>query len=124
MPAYVDQLVQHGLASYRGDGSAQAARVGSRNGHRWCHLIADTDEELHALATRIGLKRAWFQGNHYDLTPGRRALAVAAGAVELDRRAFVAKLRARRRPLPKIDVACAGGLPSPHGPQEDSSPRR
>ncbi len=59
------------------------------------HLTADTLGELHALAARIGLRRAWFQGGripHYDLTPAKREAAIAAGAV------FVpAKEQARRR---------------------------
>jgi hypothetical protein len=73
----------------------QAHRVGARNGHRWCHMIADTVEELHRFARRIGLKREWFQDTrnpHYDLTPGRRALALRLGAVELPRREFVMKM--------------------------------
>jgi hypothetical protein len=51
-----------------------------------CHMTADTLDELHAMAARIGLKRAWFQDHrlmpHYDLTPRRRAAAVEAGATE------------------------------------------
>lgn len=61
-----------------------------------CHLIADTVEELHRFAARLGLKREWFQthgGPHYDLTAGKRALAVRLGATELENRAFVVKLR-------------------------------
>ncbi len=61
------------------------------------HLIADTNEELHALAVRLGLKRAWFQKTtgapHYDLTASKRALAVSLGAIELDDRPFHAILR-------------------------------
>jgi len=64
-----------------------------RNGS--AHLTADTLEELHAMAERIGLRRAWFQGRrvpHYDLTPTRREAALAEGAV------FVpAKEQAKRR---------------------------
>lgn len=59
----------------------------------WCHMVADTDEELHALAAKIGLKREWFQkkpgkrrGNHYDLIPTKRALAVRHGAKEISDR--------------------------------------
>jgi hypothetical protein len=56
------------------------------------HLIADSNEELHGFALRLGLKRAWFQpspsGPHYDLTARKRALAVRLGAVELDDRPF------------------------------------
>jgi hypothetical protein len=31
-----------------------------------CHMIADTDEELNAMASAIGMQRGWFQGDHYD----------------------------------------------------------
>lgn len=52
------------------------------------HMLANDLEALHAMAARIGLKRAWFQGDktfaHYDLTASKRALAVAAGAVEIE----------------------------------------
>ncbi len=68
-----------------------------------CHMLTDGPmEELHAMAEAIGLKRAWFQKSppasfpHYDLTPSRRAAAVAAGAVELDRRGLVDLLRQLR----------------------------
>lgn len=49
-----------------------------------CHLAADTEEELHAFAARIGMRRAWFQPRsspHYDLTGSRRAAALEAGAM-------------------------------------------
>jgi hypothetical protein len=99
MPVYVDGLVEHPLAAYHGDG--QAKRVGARNMHRWCHLYADTADELHAFAARLGMRRAWAHVSHrgtphYDLTPGRRSRAVALGALALDRRA-AASLRARLR---------------------------
>jgi hypothetical protein len=90
MSAYVDDLIEYG-GTYRGDGAAQAARVGARNGDRWCHLYADTEEELHAFAQRIGMKRVWAQVSrtgipHYDLTPRRRVSAVKHGAKALIRR--------------------------------------
>lgn len=52
------------------------------------HLIADTDDELHAMAARIGVARRWHQApprhdSHYDIALSKRALAVAAGAVEI-----------------------------------------
>lgn len=69
-------------------------------GKKWCHLISDeSDDELHAFAARIGMKRSWFQPKsspHYDLTPTRRAKAVALGAQEVTRNDFVAALRRRR----------------------------
>lgn len=64
-----------------------------------CHMIADTPDELHAMADRIGVARRWFQSPpkasfpHYDIAKSKRALAVAAGAVECDRNALVAAVR-------------------------------
>lgn len=64
-----------------------------------CHMIADTPDELHAMATRIGLQRRWFQAPpkasfwHYDIAKGKRELAIAAGALDCDRSTFVAHLR-------------------------------
>lgn len=53
-----------------------------------CHLLADTDEELHAMAARIGVARRWHQAppkhdSHYDIALSKRALAVAAGARQI-----------------------------------------
>ncbi len=54
-----------------------------------CHMLADTDEELHAMADTIGVQRKWWQspekasGSHYDIALSKRALAVRAGAVEI-----------------------------------------
>jgi hypothetical protein len=67
------------------------------------HLFADTDEELHAFAKRIGLKREWFQTkrlHHYDLNPSRRAKAISCGVIQLTREEAVAKwkLKGRRKP--------------------------
>ncbi len=62
-----------------------------------CHMIADTPEELHAMADRIGVARRWFQASasfpHYDIAKSKRALAVAAGAIECDRTALVMTMR-------------------------------
>jgi hypothetical protein len=64
-----------------------------------CHMIADTPEELHAMADRIGMERRWFQAPpkasfwHYDVALGKRALAVALGAIDCERNDFVVALR-------------------------------
>lgn len=67
------------------------------------HLFTDCADlaELHALAARIGLRRAWFQNKpgrlpHYDLTRAKQAAAIRAGAVLLTRAEAVAKWRAIR----------------------------
>lgn len=48
-------------------------------------MYADTLEELHKLALRIGLHLDWFQDAgdlpHYDLTVGKRATAIVYGAI-------------------------------------------
>jgi hypothetical protein len=89
---YVDALRDHG-DSIRG----RAARYG----RLWSHLFADDEDELHAFAAELGLKRAWAQHageakSHYDIRPPMRARAVELGAIEIDRRAVAQLLKARR----------------------------
>lgn len=50
------------------------------------HMIADTYDELHAMAERLGQKRAWFQGDHYDVSMSIRAKAIRFGAVPVELR--------------------------------------
>lgn len=65
-----------------------------------CHMIADTEEELHAMAGRIGVARKWYQAlashPHYDICRSKRALAVAAGAREVTQRELVTIVRQYR----------------------------
>lgn len=67
------------------------------------HLLADTLDELHTFAQRLGLKREWFQRGsapHYDLTASRHKLALELGAIRLDRVGVVALVRRlREQPL-------------------------
>lgn len=75
MAVYVDNLLRWGMR-HRG----KAVRS--------CHLLADSVEELRGFASRIGLRRHWYQGGrlpHYDLTARWRAAAVIAGAREIGR---------------------------------------
>lgn len=63
------------------------------------HMLADSLDELHAMAGQIGLRRAWFQDNgtpHYDLCQSKRRMAIQLGAVEIDRRQTVALIRQLR----------------------------
>lgn len=58
-----------------------------------CHLRADTEKELHAFASRLGLKREWFQSKskpHYDLTANKRRQAVKFGAIEISHQELAA----------------------------------
>ena len=65
------------------------------------HMVADTDDELHAMADRIGGARRWHQKpgtphSHYDICKAKRAQAVAHGAVEIDRAGLVAVIKRKR----------------------------
>lgn len=62
-----------------------------------CHMIADTDEELHEMACRIGIARKWFQGDHYDICRSKRRRALSFGAIEVSRRELGRRVIARRR---------------------------
>lgn len=81
---------------------------------RWCHMGTDGPiEELHAVAERIGLRRAWFQDKpghpHYDLFPSKRRLALSMGLVtpvnglELIKRCYPALAEAGQRFAGKLD---------------------
>ncbi len=70
---------------------------------RWAHLVSDRSlEELHGFADRLGLRRVWFQGDHYDVPAEVRLRAISLGAqpvssAELVRRLRAAGLRQRSR---------------------------
>lgn len=96
MTVYVDEIR---------DWTLIAKARGLRHTH-WCHLTADTEEELHAFAAHLGLRRTWFQKKgprdyrwHYDVTPPKRTQAVRLGAREVDRRQLLPILDARRASL-------------------------
>lgn len=87
MSVYVDPLLGHG-------GSAT---------FRWkrsCRMYADTEQELHKMADKIGCKRSWYQNKetlkHYDLVVSKRFLAVQNGAVEHSLREMVDFMRKQR----------------------------
>jgi hypothetical protein len=59
----------------------------------WCHMVSDTSlDELHAMAEAIGLPGLAFEGDHYDLTPARRQMAVERGAVEVSSKELVRRM--------------------------------
>ena len=108
MPIYVDEFFD-----WPGPVSPRAAKYG----HRWSHLWCDpgAEAELHVLAGRIGLKRSWYQlhrlFDHYDITPSKRTLALAAGAIPVNLRTWLSRPPAdpsptpcRPEPAPRADV--------------------
>ncbi len=86
MTVYVDQL--RPVPAYAPPPLLRAGLV--------CHMMADTDDELEDMAGRIGMRKSWRHGDHYDLTPARRSLAMRYGAVEVNGRSL-AELRRRKR---------------------------
>lgn len=53
-----------------------------------CHMMADSDDELRAMAKTIGVQLKWHQypgtyRSHFDIALSKRAEAVAAGAKEI-----------------------------------------
>lgn len=79
------------------------------------HMIADTVDELHAMARALGLKTAWFQPTsfpHYDVTIKNRERAIAMGAELLTERELVKKIQQLRKTaeyntdIKKMGIAC------------------
>lgn len=79
MTVYVDDMYRHPMGRY--------GRM------KMSHMVADTREELLAMADRIGLARKWLQHpgmgrgfEHFDVSMSYRAKAIEAGAVPLSLR--------------------------------------
>lgn len=65
------------------------------------HLMADTTEELLAMADALGLRREWLQHGgtareHFDVSMSKREQAIGFGAVALTAR-DLARMRIRKR---------------------------
>lgn len=95
MSVYVDEVKRHGTnLRYK----------------LWSHMFADTKEELHAMAEKLKLKRAWYQDHdarpsrhHYDITPPKRREAVRLGAIEVTTREYLTKLLKTERRVERLD---------------------
>ena len=74
-----------------------------------CHMWADSDEELHAMATTIGVARRWFQyppkasWKHYDICLSKKALALQSGAVLTDKYGPVEHEARRKGDVAKLE---------------------
>jgi hypothetical protein len=62
-------------------------------GAQWCHLFSDNEQELHEFASKLGLRRDWFQNKksfpHYDIVKSKRQQAIVLGAQEIDLRDYI-----------------------------------
>ena len=73
-------------------------------GVRMCLIAADTDEELHDMAKKLGLARQIFfvgRSHVYNVPEAVKDLAIELGAVQVDRKLVLTKLRpvGKVRPL-------------------------
>ncbi len=63
---------------------------------KMCHMWADSEEELFAMADKIGVQRKWVQGHksapkyagvswvHFDIAQSKKKLALKHGAIQTD----------------------------------------
>lgn len=77
-----------------------------------CHMWADTEEELLSMVDKIKIQRKWIQRPpkaswvHFDISIGKKALAIGFGAIETDRYGpsyHVAKLRGDKKMIKQIE---------------------
>lgn len=69
---------------------------------KMCHMFADTDAELLAMADKIGVARRWHQypgtiKSHFDICLSKKVLAIQHGAAEIDYPNDVSELMRKRR---------------------------
>lgn len=100
MTVYVDDMYLYEMGQFKRGGRT----------YKMSHMIADTDDELHAMADKIGVQRRWHQAppkhdSHYDVTMTMRAKAIAAGAVAITLRELSCMAGFRR--------VSGGDLPNP-----------
>lgn len=87
MPVYVDDMHLYPMGQF--------GRM------KMSHLLADTDEELHAMADKIGVARRWHQApprhdSHYDIAMSKRSQALTHGAIAITwRQASAMNMRRR-----------------------------
>ena len=97
MTVYVDDMYQYPMGQF--------GRM------KMSHMVADTLDELHAMAQKIGIARRHFQdkhsGAHYDVSMSKRELAIEKGAIPIELRTlscmcFVQRVKGK---LPKHYLA-------------------
>jgi hypothetical protein len=61
-----------------------------------CHMMADTHEELLAMADKIGVARKWIQhegkwSEHFDVCRSKKQAAIRNGAIEMTAKDLIRK---------------------------------
>lgn len=85
-----------------------------KHGYTWFHLMADSIQELHAFAARIGLDSRAFHRQarhpHYDVTEAQRHRAIRFGARSITAREAVMVGRRMEREAPSSPSASSHQL--------------
>jgi hypothetical protein len=64
-------------------------------GRKWCHLVSDTSlDELHGFADANGIPLRGFQGDHYDIPEEYRQAMIDGGAIVVESRELLRRLKA------------------------------
>lgn len=62
-------------------------------GYKWCHMLADSLQELHDFAELIDVDKRLFHKTasypHYDITVAMRLIALENGAIAADRKKII-----------------------------------
>ena len=82
MTVYIDDMYRHAIGRF--------GRM------KMSHMIADTEDELHAMAAAIGVARKWYQGDHYDVSMSMRGAAITRGAAAITYRTLALMANNRR----------------------------
>jgi len=100
----------HELVPSPGSSKEKQAKKVFRAGKKFSHMIADTEEELVAFATKMGMKEIWIQDagtyrSHFDITESRFKKIVKQSGVKLVKiREFGVILKERQNAQRKSDL--------------------
>jgi hypothetical protein len=85
---------------------------------KMCHMVADTAQELHEMANKLGIKFEHYHNYHYNICQSKRRKAIELGAVKITFRQAVLV----RRELAKKEASpvCAITLPYANGTPQES----
>lgn len=80
----------------------------SFRGEKWCHLLADSLNELHSFANSLNIDKCWFHRDasypHYDISSTIRLIAIKKGAIPADRKTIIKSAKKLKTELNYEDI--------------------
>lgn len=80
-------------------------------GQLYCHMVADSLDELHVFAKQMVIAKSWFHKPpkasypHYDVISAKRDFIIDfGGAIEVDRRILIAKAKILKLEWIELDI--------------------